>query len=170
MIVDKVVTGYLEENCYLIEKDNKVIVIDPGDEAPKIIKKINDRNVCSVIITHHHFDHVGALNEILKKYNLKETILEEGKHNLEGFNIEVINTPGHTKDSKCYYFYDENIMFTGDFVFKNSIGRCDLEGGNIKEMNKSIERIKKYNDKIKIFPGHGDSTTLGYEKKYNMFF
>lgn len=55
-------------------------------------------------------------------------------------------------------------MFTGDFIFKNSIGRVDLLGGNINDMKKSLDKMKKYNDDIKIYPGHGDSTILGNEK------
>ena len=61
-------------------------------------------------------------------------------------------------------------MFTGDFLFKQSIGRTDLEGSNELEMYESLEKIKKYSDDIKLYPGHGESTNLGYEKKYNIFF
>ena len=61
-------------------------------------------------------------------------------------------------------------MFLGDFIFKESIGRCDLEGGNYDEMLKSIELIKKYDDDIKVYPGHGDETTLLYEKQNNPYF
>ena len=61
-------------------------------------------------------------------------------------------------------------MFTGDFVFYHDIGRCDLEGGSFEEMKKSIEKIKKYNKNIVIYPGHGMSTTLDEEKENNYYF
>ena len=61
-------------------------------------------------------------------------------------------------------------MFVGDFIFKDNIGRCDLPSGNIEEMKKSIEKIKKYDDDIIIYPGHGEITSLGYEKESNYYF
>ena len=64
----------------------------------------------------------------------------------------------------------ENNMFVGDFIFKNSIGRTDLEGGNEEDMKKSIEKIRQYSDEITLYPGHGQKTDLGEEKKNNLFF
>ena len=61
-------------------------------------------------------------------------------------------------------------MFTGDFLFFNNIGRCDLEGGSFSEMKKSIAKIRKYDDNIKIYPGHGQATTLAREKEKNIYF
>ena len=95
--------------------------------------------------------------------------LNEGNINIGYFNIDVIYTKGHKDDSITFYFKEEEVMFTGDFLFKNSIGRTDLETGNDIEMKKSIDKILKYNDKIKIYPGHGSSTTLELEKKYNNY-
>ena len=60
-------------------------------------------------------------------------------------------------------------MFTGDFLFKETVGRTDMVGGNINEMKKSINKIKKYPDNTKVYPGHGPSTTLKYEKENNYF-
>ena len=64
---------------------------------------------------------------------------------------------------------DEKIMFVGDFIFKGTIGRCDLKGGNINDMKRSINLIKKYDKKIKLYPGHGDYTTLEYEMNNNLY-
>ena len=86
------------------------------------------------------------------------------------FKFETIITKGHKDDCITYYFRDNQMMFVGDFIFKGSIGRCDLEGGNYDEMLKSIELIKKYDDDIKVYPGHGDETTLLYEKQNNPYF
>jgi glyoxylase-like metal-dependent hydrolase (beta-lactamase superfamily II) len=68
-----------------------------------------------------------------------------------------------------YYFKKNKIMFTGDFLFKGTIGRCDLEGGNIRKMEESLRIIKEYDNDIKIYPGHGDSSILGDEKKNNPY-
>lgn len=162
--------GYLQTNCYILEIDNDVIVIDPGDEYEKIKNEIKNLNVCAILITHHHFDHIGALKhfnniDIYDYNNLKEKTYNIGK-----FNFDVIYTKGHTNDSITYYFKETNNMFVGDFVFKNSIGRTDLETGNINEMLKSINKIKKYPKKTNIYPGHGEKTTLEEEMKNNPFF
>ena len=157
MEVKRVVVGFLEENCYIVSKDNKAIIIDPGDEAERIIDACKGLDVVEVLITHHHFDHVGALNEILKKYNL-----EENKPS-GYFDYEVINTPGHTSDSKTYYFKKDGIMFTGDFLFRHTIGRTDLPTGSDEDMDSSLNRIFKYPLDTVCLPGHGDKTTLKEE-------
>ena len=169
MEINRVVVGYLETNCYVLVKDNECLVIDPGDEIDKIKKVIGDKKVVGVIITHHHFDHVGALkyfddNLILDKSNLKEQDYQIGP-----FNFTVIYTPGHKEDLITIYFKEDKSMFVGDFIFKNSIGRTDLPGGNDKEMLESIKKIKKYPD-LTIYPGHGDKTTLQSEIENNPYF
>ena len=69
-----------------------------------------------------------------------------------------------------FYFKDEEVMFTGDFLFKDTIGRYDFPESNAEEMFKSINKIKKYSDYITIYPGHGEFTNLGYEKENNPYF
>lgn len=163
MKVDKVVVGTLETNCYILSIDNDILIIDPGDEYEKIIDKVNGKNILGILITHHHFDHIGALkyfNNVVYDYNN----LREKNYNIGKFNFDVIYTKGHTSDSICFYFKEDNIMFTGDFIFKNAIGRTDLGGDNI-DMKKSLNKIKSYDDNIKIYPGHGESTYLGEEKR-----
>ena len=173
MNVDSIELGYLRENCYLLEKDSEYLLVDPGEDINKILEFIKNKNIIGILVTHHHFDHVDSLDVLVDKYhypvysfdNLKEGVKVIGK-----FNMEVIFTPGHTKDSVCYYFRDDKIMITGDFLFAGTIGRWDLDGGSEEDMVNSIEKIKKYNDDIIIFPGHGDSSVLGDEKKYNPYF
>ncbi len=158
MIIDRVIVGPLAENCYIVTKNNKTIIIDPGDEADKIIEATKDKNVVGILITHHHFDHVGALKELEEYFKIKES------KDISGIGMEVIKTPGHSSDSVCYYFKDDKVMFVGDFIFLNSIGRTDLPTGSDKEMIESLEFIKNYPDDIILYPGHGESTILGYEK------
>lgn len=164
MNVKKIVVGDLEENCYILEKNNKCIIIDPGDDFEKIIDNIN-YPVVGVLITHYHFDHIGALNKIKEKYNI-----DENNYNIDGFNFDVLDTPGHTSDSKTYYFKDDNKMFVGDFIFKDSIGRMDLPTGSTKEMKKSLDNIFNYPENTIIYPGHGDVTTLKNEKNNAYFY
>jgi len=173
MNIDIVKVGQLECNCYLIEINNKVLVIDPGDELDKIISKIDSREVVGIIVTHYHFDHIGALDELVNKYKVlvyDRNNLCEGENIISEFIFDVIYTPGHKEDSITIYFKKDKIMFTGDFIFRDSVGRCDLFGGNVDDMIKSIKKIIKYDRDILLYPGHGDETYLGYEIDNNYYF
>lgn len=163
MEIKSVKVGPLETNCYIVSIKDECIIIDPGDEFEKIINNI-DKKIVGCLITHSHFDHVGALKKILDYYKI--TL---GKINSDKFIYETINTPGHTTDSVTYCFKAEKVMFTGDFIFYRSIGRTDL-GGNDNDMINSLEKIKKFPDDIKLFPGHGTTTILGEEKKYFSYY
>ena len=183
MEIDKRVVGVYQENCYLIKKDNKGIIVDPGDEIDSILEMIGDTKVIGILITHAHFDHIGALKELEDKLNVpiyyrningelkyKQLIdIKEQEYTIKDFKFTVIYTPGHRNDCVTYYFKNENMMFTGDFLFYLSIGRTDLEYADKEDMIKSIKLIKKYPDNINIFPGHGTDTTLDFEKKYNNY-
>lgn len=170
MRVEKVVVGSLEENCYILDIDNKVLVIDPGDEYEKIISKINDRNVLGILITHKHFDHIGALNEFKNIDVYSFDNLEEKEYCIGLFKFKVIFNPGHSSDSVSYYFYEDSLLFCGDFIFYHNIGRCDLPTGNINKMLGSIEKIKKLPNNTILYPGHGSQTTIMEEKENNYYF
>lgn len=170
MNIKKIPVGPLQANCYILTIGDDNIIIDPGSEDEKIKKNIKGK-VNSILVTHSHDDHIGALEELQKTFNCPVYSfynLKSQKYKINSFCFEVIYTKGHTDDSVTYYFYKDRIMFTGDFLFKGTIGRTDLDTGNIFEMKKSIDIIKKYHD-IKIFPGHGDETTIDYEKKNNIY-
>ena len=165
--------GYLETNCYILVQNGLCLVIDPGDEFYSIQSQIGENRLVGVLITHKHPDHIGALDELLGHYSVPVydiSNLEEQKYDIDGFRFEVIYTKGHTNDSISFWFYEYNFMFTGDFIFKGTIGRTDLPTGDSIEMKKSIEKIKEYSDRIKIYPGHGESTNLGIEKENNYYF
>ena len=186
MRIEKIVVGELRENCYLIIKNNNCLIVDPGDEVNRIINVIEENKLIpkAILITHAHFDHIGALAFLHEKYNIniwhnnindeliyKNIIIpKEEKYEIDNFKFEVIYTPGHRNDLVTYYFYENNLMFTGDFLFRGTIGRTDLEYSNYIDMLKSINKIKKYNDNIAIYPGHGEKTILGEEKKNNKYF
>ena len=174
MDIKTVVTGYLDENCYILIKNGTCLIVDPGDDYQKIKEEIGENKVLGVLITHSHFDHIGALRNFLVKRSIKifkkSNLIENKNYQIGDFNFEVIYTPGHSKDSVTFYFKEENIMFIGDFIFKESIGRTDLPGGSDEEMKNSIQKIIAYEDDIKLYPGHYDKTTIGYEKENNPFF
>ena len=163
MNIKKVIVGELQTNCYIIEKNDECIIIDPGSDPLIIV---------GIIITHHHYDHIDALDYFKEKYKISVydyRNLDEGKNKIGEFSFEIIYTPGHTNDSITIYFEDEKIMFVGDFIFYHTIGRTDLPTGSYSKMKESIEKIKKY-DNINIYPGHGIETTLKEEKENNIYF
>ena len=173
MKIDIIKVGELQTNCYMLSINNDVLLIDPGDEYERINDKIKNKNLVGILITHRHFDHVGALNELIYNYNVKVyefNNLKEEEYKINNFKFKVIYTKGHTDDSITFYFYEDNVMFVGDFLFKDSIGRCDFANSSILDMKKSIDKIRKYKDSIVIYPGHGPKTILGYEKENNYYF
>ena len=173
MEISSIKVGFLKCNCYLLEKDGECLIIDPGDDYDKIKKYCRNKVIIGILLTHSHFDHVASVDNLVNDYNIEVYTLEnfnEGVNRIGNFEFEVIYTFGHTMDSVTFYFREDKVMFTGDFLFKDTIGRCDLLESNIEEMKKSIEKIKKYDDDITIYPGHGMKSNLGYEKKNNIYF
>lgn len=166
MKIKKLIVGELDENCYILEQDGKYLVIDPGAEFEKIDTEI-DGELEEILVTHNHFDHVGALKELEQKYGV-----QANQYKQKTFKYEIISTPGHTNDSKSFYFSQDKVMFTGDFLFYNSIGRMDLPTGSQKEMQESLEKISNYPLDTKIYPGHFYSGTLGVSLEIvkNFFF
>lgn len=173
MEIKQVVTGTLDENCYVLVKNGNCLVVDPGADYQKIKEAVGDAKVLGVLITHSHFDHIGALRNFLTKRSIKifkRSNLIEKEYEVGDFKFECIYTPGHSKDSVTFYFKENNAMFVGDFVFKESIGRCDLPGGSESEMKDSLNKLLKYSDNIYLYPGHGEITTLDSEKENNPYF
>lgn len=172
METEKIVTGLLDENCYVLKKNGTCLVVDPGDDYHKIKDVVGDDKVLAVLLTHSHFDHIGALRNFLTKRSVKifkKSSVEEKEYQIGDFSFQVIYTPGHSKDSISFYFKEEKLMFVGDFVFKESIGRCDLPGGSEEEMRESLSKIKGYPVDVTLYPGHGDATTLDYEFSHNPY-
>lgn len=159
MDIKTIKVGYLETNCYILTIKDECIIIDPGDEFSKIKEAVGSKKVIGCLVTHFHQDHIEALEEVTSFYDV-----EINKESYGPFKYETIETPGHTFDSKTFYFKEINTMFTGDFIFKSSIGRTDL-GGNNKDMIQSLKEFESYSDDIIIYPGHGPSTNLGKEKE-----
>ena len=92
------------------------------------------------------------------------------KLELAGFSIEVFHTPGHTAGSCCYYLPEEEVLFSGDTLFAQSVGRTDFPTGSGTDMQASVKRLlKELPETTRVCPGHNEETTIGYEKRYNPF-
>lgn len=174
MKIERLEVGELRCNCYLLSYLDSVLLIDPGDEFELISHKIGDRRLVGIIVTHYHFDHIGALESLVNRYHVmvydKSNLDIEKENVIDKFRFMVIDTPGHREDAITIYFKEDGVMFCGDFIFRDGIGRCDLDGGNYYDMLESIRKIKKYPRDTVIYPGHGDSSTLGYEMDNNIYF
>lgn len=169
------VVGPLKTNCYILYKDGKCLIIDPGDEENNIIKQINKLKLqpVGILLTHNHFDHTTYAESLSSFYKVPifdHKNLFEGEKIVGPFKFETIYTPGHSNTSITFYFKDYDIMFVGDFIFYENIGRVDLPGGSYQEMLESLKKMKKYSNDIILYPGHGEKTTLGHERKYNHYF
>jgi glyoxylase-like metal-dependent hydrolase (beta-lactamase superfamily II) len=89
---------------------------------------------------------------------------------LAGIDIEVMHTPGHTKGGSCYYISEAELLFSGDTLFAGSVGRTDFPTGSMSEIVRSIkEKLLVLPESTKVFPGHGESSSIRYEKQYNPF-
>lgn len=173
MDIQRVVTGLLDENCYILKKDGKCLIVDPGDEYNKIKKEIGECKILGILITHSHFDHIGALRNFLTKKSIKifkkSNLIENKEYNIGDFVFKPIYTPGHSSDSVSFMFEETKALFVGDVIFKGSIGRCDLPTGSDSEMINSLNKLKKINSDYTIYPGHYDITTLKDELKNNPY-
>lgn len=171
MKIKVIINGYLEENCYIISKNNKALIVDPGNDYEKIKKYIKEEEleIIGILITHYHFDHILILKEVLKNYKVEIYDYKNINQNIKinEFKFLVIDTKGHSDDSVSFYFETENLMFTGDFLFKETIGNYDLE--NEKYMINSLKKIKTFDKNTRILPGHGEGSTIGYELLNNPF-
>ncbi len=118
----------------------------------------------------------GEANEFVPYYGPPdrpaevERELEEGQTWEDGgLTYRVIETPGHTPGSVCFFFPESNALIVGDTLFAGSVGRTDLPGGNSRDLKESLKRLKTLDDNITVYPGHGPATTIGREKQVNFF-
>lgn len=172
MNIERLILEPLDNNCYIISNYDEAIIIDPSGEQEKIEDYINKNRlrVVAIFVTHYHFDHIGALDGLKNKYKPKiydyQTI---GKFKEANLKFEVIPTKGHSKDSVSFLFSQTKDMFVGDFVFEGSIGRMDLDGGDEEEMAYSLNMLRTFDKEIKLYPGHGNTTTLDKELRTNPY-
>lgn len=166
-----IVNGFLKENCYILHNGIDAVIVDPGSEAKRILTEVNSRNlkVKAILITHYHFDHVGALDEIIANFPDAKLVDYKTKGDIKigNFEFKIIETFGHTMDSVSFYFDKNDILFTGDFIFKETIGNFEEDCESF--MINSLKVFKYMSSNVVIYPGHGEETTVEHEIKYNPF-
>ena len=115
---------------------------------------------------------LNASSQVGQAYTVSVDVpLKDGQIlDLIGQKIKVLHTPGHTAGGVCYFFQDENVLISGDTLFQASIGRSDFPTGNGRVLIDSIRsKIMVLDENIDVYPGHGNPTTIGYEKRHNQF-
>ena len=200
MILQTYTEPPIDNNNYLLidEESKEAILIDCSAVDDRIKDALNEAGakLKYILLTHGHFDHVAGIrptnakivmhekdvmilnqaNMYLPMFGIPEITIPEidifikDGDNLKIGNtdIKVIHTPGHTQGGVCYLIKD--MLFSGDTIFRESVGRCDLEGGNFNQIVESIKtKIFTLPDDIRIYPGHGRETTVGWEKLHNQF-
>lgn len=204
-VIHQKVLGMVATNCYIcMHADTKeAFIVDPADNASEIIRMSGDMGAkpCAVLLTHGHFDHVGAADVLRKTYEIPvyaheaeekllaspllnlsgswaspvslkaDHLLKDGDVlHLAGFTVRVMHTPGHTEGSCCFALADEDLLFSGDTLFCQSVGRMDFPGGSASAMRQSIHRLMtELPENMHVLPGHGETTTIGYEKRNNPY-
>ena len=185
--------GAYQTNTYLVwgEDSPTCVVIDPGYEPDTILReaKAAGKEIAAILLTHGHFDHVGAVKDLVAEVGCPVYLCAEDcsmppqmtagplfhTHaygdgdvlELAGLTITVLHTPGHTPGSVCLLC--ENHMFSGDTLFQGSCGRTDLPGGSWSTIHDSLARLAKLEENYTVHPGHGMNTTLAFEKIYNPY-
>lgn len=188
--------GQLETNCYVVVNEQRLecVVIDPGDESNTILDYIEENKLkcCAILLTHGHYDHVGAVKEIMEQtgcemyINPRDEGYEPGMSGMKfkkpeggkyydegdvitaaGLEFKVLATPGHTPGGVCLIC--GNALFTGDTLFRGSCGRTDLPGGSMRMEMASLKRLCTLPGDYEVYPGHMDSSTLERERRFNHY-
>jgi hydroxyacylglutathione hydrolase len=197
MLIETFTVGMLSTNCYVASspRSKEAIIIDPGidfpSEAQAIVEYLEsaELQVKYIVNTHGHDDHVKGDAFFQEKYRVPIcihsfdahyiAILETGTHPVdiklqEGSqiqfgdeNLRVLQTPGHTPGSVC--LVSEKLVFTGDTLFAGGIGRTDFPGGSMIDMTASLQKLTRLPDYLLVYPGHGETTMIGEEKRVNPF-
>ena len=184
-------------HVYLLCRFDTCVLIDPSHSYDEIIHHMGEKALAGILLTHAHSDHVDLIGSFdvpiymhqddahllfedqyngyhpkshpYKRKNLDLRYVNEGdKIHLADHTIDVLYTPGHTKGGLSFLY--EGKLFTGDTLFKESVGRHDLYSGNLTELRRSVLKLLSLPSQLKIYPGHDDVTTIRYEQKNNPFY
>ncbi len=194
---DTITVGFIETNCYLVPspQDSCLYLIDPGADAELILKLVakHGKQDVKIILTHGHIDHISAIKSVIERGSVSGLWIDRDDIPLYmnpgnaippwipalnnapapfgdfgQVEYETIKTPGHTRGSVCFHFKRLNALFSGDTIFRHTVGRTDLPGGSQDDLIKSIkEKIFSLPGDLQIFPGHGLETTVEEERHVN---
>ena len=195
MKVSMMQVGPIGTNCYILEDEKKIAVIDPGDEAERILEVLEETEgtVEYILLTHGHYDHTTAVPELHRALPEAKIYIHQADANgagsrlfplagqvdglllydegdalpLGSLTIEVLHTPGHSKGSVTLRAGD--VLFTGDTLFAGSMGRTDLSGGDEGEIMASLKRLGELEGSFTVCPGHMQTSTLDQERKTNPY-
>lgn len=198
MKINKFTLGPVMTNTYLVHENGRGFIVDCPYLSSVLDKFIEDNKIKIefIILTHTHFDHVTGLKYYKDRFGVEvfasedaEDLAEDPNFNLSfhmnklevpidhylkdgevfsKYNIKAIKTPGHTIDSMSFVLGDA--IFTGDTLFRLSVGRTDFPGGSFDEIKDSIiNKLGKLDKSAKIYPGHNENSTLGFELNNNPF-
>lgn len=201
-LIKRFLLGEGQTNCYLIEVNDKIVLIDAGQNPAKLINyvKEQDLTIDEIWITHTHFDHIMGIQELVDEFSVNKVYVspkeqsffklpEENLSKMANFsfqyfgkvneitdrmqeenNVQVFYIQGHSAQGAVYYFAEEKIAFTGDVLFRGTIGRSDFRHGNQQLLVKGIrDYLFTLDETTKIYPGHGFSTTIANEKRENLY-
>ena len=203
--IQQMVIGMISTNCYLcMNRETKdLFIVDPADQADLIVNMV-DRvggKPCAILLTHGHFDHIMAAEDLRKKYKIpvyaheaEEQTLGDASRNqsggwalpvslkadqwltdgqvltVAGLPLQVFHTPGHTPGGCCYLLTEEKTLLSGDTLFYCSVGRTDFPGGSSRQIKQSLDRLlSELPGDTTVLPGHGESTTIDFEKRNNPY-
>ncbi|WP_458110743.1 MBL fold metallo-hydrolase [Bacillus sp. PK6-013] len=198
--------GPIQTNAYILSHDDGTcLIIDPGNESGKLNAYIKENGLkpLAVLLTHAHFDHIGAVDNVRKEWNIPvyvhkneaewltdpslngsalltgqtitaekadHLIEEEGDLKIGSFTLRMLFTPGHSPGSVSYYAEEENLIVSGDVLFKGGVGRTDLPGGNQKVLMDSIhQKLLTLPEETLVLSGHGPETDIATEQEQNPF-
>ena len=170
-------------NVYLIVDDGgNGAIVDPAHVDKEILELIESTcsSLVAILITHKHKSHTAGLGTLMKIYNptiyafgtevnsYRAQPFADGETKRIGeMDVKAIHVPGHSLDSLAFLI--DSALFTGDTLFRGSVGRCDL-GGDEKELRSSLTRLlETIDDDVRILPGHGPMSSFGYERTHNPF-
>lgn len=202
MTMRTVTVGALAVNCYIVYDETKqAAVVDPGDEAERLLAELTrlGLTVKAILLTHAHFDHIGAAERLAAEtgaplyiHEAEQAALTDASRNLSAYFGEALCVRGDVRTLRdgdevtvgtmtCRTLHTPghtvggasfligNTLFSGDTLFCESIGRLDFPGGSSAAMRRSLERLMTLPADTAVYPGHGEPTTVGHEQQYNPY-
>ena len=191
--------GGFEVNCSILSEKGKAWIVDPGQEADRIVDLLAKKGLEpeAILLTHAHFDHISGIPGLVEKFPGLPVYVHEKDAPMIGHplnqlppeytsfakprnlvsldklenleGLEILETPGHTPGGVCYYFPKDKLLLSGDTLFAGSVGRTDLPGGDMATLMDSLKKLTVLPDDTLVIPGHGMHTRIALEKSGNPF-